>query len=84
MVEFSNEKSLLETFAVPEPVQYTYKFGLIKNAAKAMAASTKVSIRGDASGTLSMQFMIEQEGEKNPSFIDFRFVSYADNSSDEE
>lgn len=48
-----------------------------------MASSSKVSIRGDTQGTLSMQFMIEQEGG-GPSFIDFRFVSYATDSSDEE
>ncbi|TGZ84951.1 repair protein Rad1/Rec1/Rad17 [Ascodesmis nigricans] len=83
VVEFANDRSLLETFVVPETVQYRYRFGLIKHAVKAMAVSSKVSIRGDRRGTLSLQFMVEQDGGA-PSFIDFRFLAYAADSSDEE
>jgi len=48
---------------------------LIKNATKAMAIASKVSIREDGHGVLSMQFMIEHEGGV-ASFVDFRFLPY--------
>ena len=48
-----------------------------------MAIASKVSIRGDNAGVLSMQFMIEHEGG-NPSFIDFRFLPLTSDVSDEE
>lgn len=101
VVEFSNDKSLLQAFNVPKPTQHTfgtllciyvyvqlrvlsrYKFGLVKNAAKAMAMASKVSIRGDIQGVLSMQFMIEQEGG-GASFVDFRFLPFATDGSDDE
>ncbi|KAL1624091.1 checkpoint clamp complex protein Rad1 [Diplodia seriata] len=65
--------TLLETFQVAHRVVYSYRFALIKAAARAMAAATKVSIRGDSQGVLSLQFMIEVDSGQ-VSFIDFRFV----------
>jgi cell cycle checkpoint protein len=55
----------------------------VKYAAKAMAIASKVSIRGDSLGVLSMQFMIEQDSG-GASFVDFRFMSLAPDDSDEE
>lgn len=51
---------------------------MVKSAAKAMVAATKVSIRGDDQGVLSLQFMIEVENTNGAgvSFIDFRFVPF--------
>lgn len=72
-VEFSKDPQLLETFQVPRRTANTYKYSLIKHAARAMAAASKVSIRGDEQGVLSLQFMIELEGG-GVSFVDFRFV----------
>jgi len=83
VVEFSNDRSLLESFQVPQSIQHTYKFTLINCATRAMAITSKVSIRGDNAGVLSMQFMIEHEGG-NPSFIDFRFLPFTSDVSDEE
>ncbi|KAI5785943.1 DNA repair exonuclease rad1 [Geopyxis carbonaria] len=83
VVEFSNDKSLLEMFQVVESTEHTYNFALVKHALKAMAISSKVSIRGDSHGVLSLQFMIEQDGG-NPSFVDFRFVPYASDDSPDE
>lgn len=40
-----------------------------------MAIASKVSIREDGHGVLSMQFMIEHEGGV-ASFVDFRFLPY--------
>ncbi|KAH0606754.1 uncharacterized protein H6S33_003588 [Morchella sextelata] len=81
-VEFSNERSLLETFQVPTPVQNIYKFHLIKHAARAMAIATKVSIRGDSRGILSLQFMITMN--KVMSFVDFRYLPFQGDSDNED
>ncbi|KAL8694609.1 MAG: hypothetical protein Q9218_000791 [Villophora microphyllina] len=72
-IEFSKDQQLLETFQVPKRTVNSYKHSLIKAASRAMQIATKVSIRGDEQGVLSLQFMIEIEGG-GVSFIDFRFV----------
>lgn len=82
-VEFSNDPQLLETFQVPSRTVNTYKYSLIKNASKAMAIASKVSIRGDGQGVLSLQFMIDVEGG-GVSFVDFRFVPYVPEESEGE
>lgn len=56
---------IAETFQVAPPpnsseyVRQCYRFELIKKAGRAMALASKVSIRGDSQGVLSLQFMIE-------------------------
>src|SRR5579871_5965207 len=52
---------LLETFLVPSPFRQDYKFAHVAAAKRAMAAATKVSIRADEQGVMSLQFMIEHE-----------------------
>ena len=59
-----------------------YNFRLVRNAAKAMAMASKVSIRGDVHGVLSLQFMIEQEGG-GTCFVDFRFISLTADDGDD-
>ena len=85
MVEFSRDPQLLETFQVPSRTVNTYKYSLIKSASRAMEIASKVSIRCDEQGVLSLQFMIEVEGG-GVSFVDFRFVPYLpeDGEGDEE
>lgn len=61
-VEFTKGKDLLETFTVSERWTQSYKFEMIKAAAEAMRLASKVSIRGDEQGVLSLQFMVEIEG----------------------
>ena len=61
----------------------TFKFDTIKAATEAMRISSKVSMRGDGQGVLSMQFMVEVEGA-GLSFLDFRFVPYAHHEDDED
>ncbi|KAF2808181.1 DNA repair exonuclease rad1 [Mytilinidion resinicola] len=76
---------LLETFQLADPtakVVNSYKFDMIQKAARAMAVATKVSVRGDAQGVLSLQFMIEVEAGK-VSFVDFRFVPFVFEEGDE-
>ena len=75
IVEFSKDPQLLETFQVPRRTVNTYKYSLIKGASKTMAIASKVSIRSDEQGVLSLQFMIEVENG-GFSFVDFRFVPY--------
>ena len=74
-VEFSKDPQLLETFQVPRRIMNTYKYSLIKGASRAMAIASKVSIRSDEQGVLSLQFMIEVENGVF-SFVDFRFVPF--------
>jgi cell cycle checkpoint protein len=75
--------NLLETFQLSDPdavLRSSYKFSLIQKAARAMSVATKVSIRADTQGVLSLQFMVEVEaatgaaGSGKVSFVDFRFV----------
>jgi len=53
-----------------------YRFDLVRHARGAMAVATKVSIRSDQGGVLSLQFMVEWEGRA--SFVDFRFLGVDD------
>jgi cell cycle checkpoint protein len=76
-VDFAKGRDLLETFSIRERWVQTFKFDMIKSASEAMRIASKVSLRGDAQGVLSMQFMVEVEGG-GINFLDFRFVPYAD------
>ena len=81
-VQFSKNPDLLETFQVARRVVNTYKYSMIKGASRAMAMATKVSIRGDEQGVLSLQFLIELEGAV--SFVDFKFVPLLEESGEGE
>lgn len=72
-VEFSQKPDLLETFHAQRRSVNSYKFSLIKGASRAMDVATKVSIRADEQGVLSLQFMIEVD-EGRLSFVEFLFV----------
>jgi len=74
-IEFSKGRELLETFTVGDKWTQSYKFEMIKAAADAMRLASKVSVRGDEQGVLSLQFMVEVEGG-GVSFVDFRFVPF--------
>ncbi|KAK7186288.1 hypothetical protein DPSP01_009320 [Paraphaeosphaeria sporulosa] len=77
--------NLLETFQLSDPTstfRASYKFSLIQRAARAMSVATKVSVRVDEQGVLSLQFMIEVEAGK-VSFVDFRFVPLVEEDENE-
>jgi cell cycle checkpoint protein len=75
---------LLETFIVPHgSFSQTYKFSHIAATKKALSAATKVSIRADDQGVLSLQFMIENLEGGGVSFVDFRFVPLVGEEGDE-
>jgi cell cycle checkpoint protein len=79
---------LLETFLVPSPFQQSYKFAHVAAAKRAMASATKVSVRADEQGVMSLQFMIEHEegvgSDRGVSFVDFRLVPLIGGESVEE
>ncbi|EFY99115.1 DNA repair protein rad1 [Metarhizium robertsii] len=81
-VDFARGRDLLETFTIADRWAQTYKFDFIKNSTEAMRIANKVSLRGDAQGVLSLQFMVEMEGGKR-SFLDFRFVPFITYDDDE-
>ncbi|KAH8597620.1 Rad1/Rec1/Rad17 [Bisporella sp. PMI_857] len=74
-IDFTKGRDLLETFTVAEKWTQSYKFEMVKAAGEAMRLASKVSIRGDEQGVLSLQFMVEIEGG-GFSFVDFRFVPF--------
>lgn len=74
-IDFAKGRELLETFTVAERWTQSYKFEMIKAASEAMRLASKVSVRGDEQGVLSLQFMVEVEGG-GVSFVDFRFVPF--------
>ncbi|KAK3355669.1 Rad1-domain-containing protein [Neurospora tetraspora] len=101
-VDFKRGRDLLETFSVravdrakgERRWSQTFKFDTIKAATEAMRIASKVSLRGDGQGVLSMQFMVEVEGVGGAgggvpgggaglSFLDFRFVPYATDGDEE-
>lgn len=71
IIDFTNERNVIETFSCASIVENSYKFSMIRNSMHAMSSAIKVSIRTDKNGVLSMQFMIETE-EGKYSFVDFR------------
>ncbi|EWC43626.1 hypothetical protein DRE_01513 [Drechslerella stenobrocha 248] len=74
-VELANNKNVMETFSVLVDSCNRYKFGLVRKAMKAMSVASKVSLRGDEPGVLSMQYLIEMPDKGGtPTFIDFRFL----------
>ena len=83
-VEFTKDPQLLETFQVPKRIVNTYKYSLVKAASRAMEIATKVSIRTDEQGVLSLQFMIEVADTGGFSFVDFRFVPFVPEDGDED
>lgn len=82
-VDFAKGRDLLETFSIRDRWVQTFKFDMIKSASEAMRIASKVSLRGDAQGVLSMQFMVEVEGG-GVNFLDFRFVPYAEQDDEED
>ncbi|KAF7888636.1 uncharacterized protein EAF02_003177 [Botrytis sinoallii] len=82
-VDFSKGRELLETFTVKERWSQSYRFDMVKAAGDAMRLASKVSVRGDEQGVLSLQFMVEVDGG-GVSFVDFRFVPFIRGEEDED
>ncbi|KAF5027694.1 hypothetical protein F66182_178 [Fusarium sp. NRRL 66182] len=82
-VDFARGRDLLETFSIQDRWSQSYKFDFIKSSTEAMRIATKVSLRGDGQGVLSLQFMVDVEGGKR-SFLDFRFVPFIQHDEDDD
>ncbi|KAI5467546.1 DNA repair exonuclease rad1 [Mariannaea sp. PMI_226] len=82
-IDFARGKDLLETFSIQERWSQCYKFDFVKSSTEAMRIASKVSLRGDGQGVLSLQFMVDVEGGKR-SFLDFRFVPFIQQDEDME
>lgn len=82
-VDFAKGRDLLETFSVRERWVQTFKFDMVRSAMEAMRVASKVSLRGDGQGVLSLQFMVEMEGG-GLNFLIFTFVPYVAAEDDEE
>lgn len=81
-VDFAKGRDLLETFSVRERWIQSFKFDMVKAAIEAMRISSKVSIRGDGQGVLSLQFLVGNEGG-GQDFLLFSFVPYVEHDDDE-
>lgn len=89
-VEFSRDKDLLETFLCPARFEAKYAFERVRAAYRAACSASKVSLRVDAQGVLSMQFLIDVDGivgetggvgsreRERVAFVDFRIVPLVD------
>uniref|UniRef100_A0A0B6ZTE3 Cell cycle checkpoint protein RAD1 n=2 Tax=Arion vulgaris TaxID=1028688 RepID=A0A0B6ZTE3_9EUPU len=58
---FPKDSEMVESFQCPKAQTNRYKITLLKPSVKALALSTKISIRTDDRGFLSMQYMIRLE-----------------------
>lgn len=88
-VEFDKDPQLLETFMCAAKFSADYSFAHLKAVYRAMASATKVSLRTDAQGVLSLQFLVEVEqagraaGEgEGIAFVDFRIVPLIEGEGD--
>ncbi|KAF2169208.1 hypothetical protein M409DRAFT_20431 [Zasmidium cellare ATCC 36951] len=75
--EADSETPVLETFQCNDKTSASFKFGLIKAAQRAMSSATKVSLRLDDEGVLSMQYLVEVDvpgADNGVAFVDFRVV----------
>lgn len=88
-IEFDKDPQLLETFQCEERFTASYSFAHVKAAYRAMLSASKVSVRTDAQGVLSLQFLVEvepalqAEGREGVAFVDFRIVPLVEGEGDE-
>lgn len=81
-----SDTPILETFQCPRKTAASFKFDIIKSAQRAMASASKVSLRLDDEGVLSMQYLVEIEAGaegKGVAFVDFRVVPLVEGEGDE-
>lgn len=75
-MDYPNDREVLETFECAQPVSFVYRTGHIAKTVRALAASTKTSLRIDGDGLLSLQFLMPSPrargGGMSEGFVDFR------------
>ncbi|KAI8871952.1 hypothetical protein GQ42DRAFT_154031 [Ramicandelaber brevisporus] len=58
-IEFTGDTEVVESFyAATEEIEVTFRFAQVLNALKAMALSTKTSLRLNEAGVMALQFII--------------------------
>lgn len=80
------EEPIIETFNCSNKITASFRFALFKSAQRAMATASKVSLRLDEEGVLSMQFLVELEGHGSGSgvaFVDFKVVPLMEGEADD-
>lgn len=82
-VDFARARNLFETFSIEDGWVQSFKFDMVKATTDAMKIASKVSIRGDIQGVLSLQFMVPAEGG-NVSYLTFLFVPYDSHDDDDD
>lgn len=80
-VDFAKSKDLLETFQVGRRWVQSYKFEHVRIVLEALKLGSKVSLRGDRQGVLSLQVLVEGEGGVI-NFVDFRFIPFAEEDAE--
>ncbi|KAF2720428.1 hypothetical protein K431DRAFT_339353 [Polychaeton citri CBS 116435] len=91
LVEFASSRAhdapILETFICYGRTNASFTFGLVKAAQRAMASASKVSLRLDEEGVLSLQFLIQNEEGRSSSegltFVDFRIIPLVEGEAEE-
>jgi cell cycle checkpoint protein len=92
-VDFNKDQdpTLLETFQCPSRFRASYSFKHVKAVYRAMVSASKVSVRADEQGVLSLQFLIEvdptsqaEPGKEGIAFVDFRIVPQIEEEEEEE
>jgi cell cycle checkpoint protein len=69
-VDYPNITDVMETFECREEHTNSYRLSLLKSSIKALVQSSKVSIRTDSRGFLSLQFLIKSD-DGQVSFVDY-------------
>jgi len=81
-MDYPNDREVLETFECSRPVSVSYRFAHISHAIRALQSSTKTSLRIEAEGLLSLQFLVPvpkaRGGGSSDSFIEFRCMALDD------
>ncbi|QIW97032.1 hypothetical protein AMS68_002550 [Peltaster fructicola] len=81
------EEPIIETFTCPNKITASFRFALVRSAQRAMSTASKLSLRLDEDGVLSMQFLVELEGHgagSGVAFIDFKVVPLVEGEADGE
>ncbi|KAI5124511.1 hypothetical protein M0805_003035 [Coniferiporia weirii] len=83
-MDYPNDREVLETFECDSTVSFSYRFSHITRTLRALQGSSKTSLRIDAEGVLSLQFLSTtpspKTGTQVDSIVDFRCLSINDDA----
>ncbi|KAK9448399.1 repair protein Rad1/Rec1/Rad17-domain-containing protein [Limtongia smithiae] len=87
-VEWSatKDRNVIESFVMPEHVlllEYTYNYKMIQHVREALKLATKISLRIDVDGVMSIQSMCDV-GDGRKAYIDFRFLPMEEDEDEDE